>query len=144
MSVEFEGHTPGPWEVMGAGPMNYPYAIRASHVPLDKPGAIRDITRWGAISMPSSSEGRANAALIAAAPSLLAENQRLRAQVAGLREALEHLEDAASCVAATFGHIREDYPERGAIFTHEGHTEAYLLDTINEARAALASAEDRT
>lgn len=62
--------TPGPWIVRVAGPNNYPYAITAPHVPWDKKGAIRDITRWAAISMPSSAEGQANARLIAGAPEM--------------------------------------------------------------------------
>lgn len=62
--------TPGPWIVRVAGPNDYPYAITAPHVPWDKKGAIRDITRWAAISMPSSAEGQANARLIAGAPEM--------------------------------------------------------------------------
>lgn len=58
-------HTPGPWEVT-ANPSGHPYQIYA-------PRGInmQAITRWGAISMPSSDEGKANARLIAAAPELL-------------------------------------------------------------------------
>jgi hypothetical protein len=62
--------TPGPWVVRVAGPNHYPYAITAPDVPWDKKGAIRDITRWAAISVPSSPEGQANARLIAAAPEM--------------------------------------------------------------------------
>lgn len=132
---DFAGHSKAPWHY---SPTHYGKAFAIGAADGDNVALVYGPEENG------SDFFRANARLIASAPSLLAENQRLRAQVAGLREALEHLEDAASCVAATFGHIREDYPERGAIFTHEGHTEAYLLDTINEARAAVASAEDRT
>ena len=62
--------TPGPWIVRVAGPNNYPYAITAPDVPWGRAGAIRDITRWAAISMPSSAEGQANARLIAEAPAM--------------------------------------------------------------------------
>lgn len=64
-------HTPGPWIVRVAGPHHYPYAITAPNESPDRKGGIRDITRWGAISMPSSAEGRANARLIAEAPAML-------------------------------------------------------------------------
>ena len=60
--------TPGPWSIITA--KGYPYAIQASHVSPHAPGAIRDITRWAAISMPSSAEGQANARLIAEAPAM--------------------------------------------------------------------------
>jgi hypothetical protein len=60
--------TPGPWLILTA--KGYPYAIQASHVSPNTPGVIRDITRWAAISMPSSKEGQANARLIAAAPEM--------------------------------------------------------------------------
>ena len=63
---------------------------------------------------------------------------RLIAAAPELAKALEMLEDAASCIVATFERIPEDYPERRAIHTHEGHTEAYLREQIDAARALLA------
>lgn len=64
-------HTPGPWTV-GFGKSGYPYQIRAERQSDQAPGRVgKAITRWGAISLPSSSEGLANARLIAAAPTLL-------------------------------------------------------------------------
>jgi hypothetical protein len=65
-------------------------------------------------------------------------NGRLIKHAPEMVEALDLLEDAASCLAATFERIPENYPERSAIHTHEGHTEAYLLDQIKAARALLS------
>lgn len=81
--------TPGPWSVITA--KGYPYAIQASHVSPHEPGAIRDITRWGAISMPSSAEGQANARLIAEAPAMA---EALGALEAALDEAHSALNGA--------------------------------------------------
>jgi hypothetical protein len=63
---------------------------------------------------------------------------RLIAAAPEMAEALDLLEDAASCLAATFERIPANYPERSAIHTHEGHTEAYLLDQIKAARVLLS------
>jgi len=62
-------HTPGPWAVVYSK-QGYPYQIDAPNGS-DGPGGIKNITRWAAISFPSSTEGLANARLIAAAPDLL-------------------------------------------------------------------------
>ena len=64
-------HTPGPWVVL-TNRAGYPYQIHAPNGDDKKPGAVGSyITRWAAISLPSSEEGNANARLIAAAPDLL-------------------------------------------------------------------------
>ncbi len=68
-------HTPGPWKIVFASG-RYPYQIDAPNGSKG-PGGIRFITRWGAISMPSSAEGLANARLIAASPDLLEALQGL-------------------------------------------------------------------
>lgn len=69
-------HTPGPWRIE-YGAAGYPHQIVGR--PDNRPGAVgRCITRGGAITLPSSVEGLANAQLIAAAPSLLKELVRLR------------------------------------------------------------------
>ncbi len=85
------GHTPGPWEVVYAR-NGYPYQIRSTAASPHKPGGIVDVTRWASISLPSSAEGAANAALIASAPTLLAENAALRASNAEMLAALREAE----------------------------------------------------
>jgi len=65
-------HTPGPWIIRynGAG---YPSAIDAPNACNKTPGKVgTSITRWNAITLPSSEEGQANAQLMAAAPEMLA------------------------------------------------------------------------
>ena len=62
------GWTPGPWNVW-CNESGYPYQIHAPNGS-NGPGGIRDVTRWASISMPASSEGQANARLIAAAPEM--------------------------------------------------------------------------
>ena len=76
-------HTPGPWR-----------AIRASELD-DTPGVgrmLRDLNGWLVVAPGSvvcvHVEEEANARLIAQAPDLLAERDRLRQQNAELREAL--------------------------------------------------------
>lgn len=64
-------HTPGPWTINYA-PNGLPYQIIASDQDDTKPGKVgTKITRWASISLPSSTEGMANARLIAASPDLL-------------------------------------------------------------------------
>lgn len=64
-------HTPGPWVVKRCY-RGYPQRIHAPKGDDTQPGLVgKDVTRWGAISLPSSNEGEANARLIAAAPDLL-------------------------------------------------------------------------
>lgn len=79
--------TPGPWRVKFSG-RGYPYQITApngSHA--------KYVTRWAAISVPSLPEGRANAALIAAAPTDLAR----------LCDRVEELERALKLIASHAG-----------------------------------------
>lgn len=61
--------TPGPWLVRCSA-KGYPYQIEAPNGNRG-PGGITCVTRWAAISFPTSTEGQANARLIAAAPNLL-------------------------------------------------------------------------
>lgn len=68
MSAKFDGHTRGPWYVNYRGP-GYGYGVYAD----------------GSNSLLC---GRIDAALMAAAPELLAENERLRARVAELEAAI--------------------------------------------------------
>lgn len=71
------GHTEGPWEIKRSK-QGYPYQIYAPYGDDRAKGRVgQSVTRWGAISMPSSAESEANARLMAAAPELLAELQRL-------------------------------------------------------------------
>ena len=64
-------HTPGPWIIRTAS-HGLPYQIWAPGAFYGVPGRVgKSITRWGAISLPSSDEGKANARLIAAAPDML-------------------------------------------------------------------------
>lgn len=62
-------HTPGPWTVRCSS-KGYPYQIEAPNGSRG-PGGITCVTRRAAISFPTSTEGQANARLIAAAPDLL-------------------------------------------------------------------------
>ena len=109
--------TPGPWEA------------RCRHV--DYAGGVwpeNEFLQWE-VAGPRVPDGRgefyqADARLIAAAPEMA--------------DALGLLEDAASCLIATFGRISENYPEHGAIHTHEDHTEAYLIEQVEAARAILS------
>ena len=63
-------HTPGPWTVRCSS-KGYPYQIEAPNGSRG-PGGITCVTRWAAISFPTSTEGQANARLIAAAPDMFA------------------------------------------------------------------------
>ena len=95
---QFKGHTPGPWRVANG------VQIRSHRDQIAKVWMMRN------------GEGNANAALIAAAPSLLADNERLtadnerlrdelrqsgidhtRAEVERLREALKSIAANACC-----------------------------------------------
>lgn len=80
-------HTPGPWTVCigSSGATIYP-DNNANH-PLVLHFEWSDEPGNGALIM----EAQANAALIARAPDLLAENEALRAQAQELREALLHV-----------------------------------------------------
>ena len=61
--------TPGPW-LVSRSHRGYPYQIVAPAADCG-PGKVgTSITRWAAISLPSSDEGNANAHLIAAAPAM--------------------------------------------------------------------------
>lgn len=60
-----ERATPGPWEIKRSR-SGYPYQIHAPNG-----HHVRDVTRWGAISVPSLPEGEANAAFVAAARTLV-------------------------------------------------------------------------
>jgi hypothetical protein len=65
-------HTPGPWVVRRNGITGYPAAIEAINACNKTRGKVGpSVTRWNAITLPSSEEGQANANLIAAAPELL-------------------------------------------------------------------------
>ena len=124
--------TPGPWTwTDGRGPVDI--STYASEGYCNNPQLVggpmnEDVIGcneyWIIGPLMDEAQMRANARLIAAAPEMA--------------EALELLEDAASCLIATFERIPENYPESRAIHTHEGHTEAYLLDQIKAARALLA------
>ena len=70
-----EKHTKGPW-VIRRSLQGFPYQIDAPNGHKG-PGGITSVTRWAAISFPSSPEGEANARLISAAPDLLEALERL-------------------------------------------------------------------
>ena len=85
-------HTPGPWIVKRSG-MGYPYQIVALNESDKKPGAVgKAITRWAAITLPSSDEGKANARLIAAAPHLLAFAEWTESLLTGAENVGLHLD----------------------------------------------------
>jgi len=70
-------HTPGPWIVRYNG-SGYPAAIDAPDADNRAPGKVgTSITRWNAITLPSSEEGQANARLIAASPTMLEALERI-------------------------------------------------------------------
>lgn len=70
MSAKFEGHTPGPWEVLG----KQGTCVWAGNEIIAQMTNPRSRHR----------QARADAVLMASAPALLAENERLRARVAEL------------------------------------------------------------
>lgn len=117
--------TPGPWIVRVAGKANLPYGITAPDQPYDRKGGIRDITRWAAITLPSSKEGQANARLIAAAPEMA--------------EALECL----AAMAAHFPTVKTygNRPRSGAIYSvsdmHLGEA-AITVEDLHRAAALLS------
>ncbi len=85
---KFKGHTPGPWNVLG----DDEYAHGCPMIEVDNgKGGSED---WASIAYVVADvddglldKDRANAALIAAAPDLLAENERLRAVADSLENA---------------------------------------------------------
>jgi hypothetical protein len=115
--TQFEGHTPGPWR----------FEVTPQKVRNIEP---RIATAW------SQEDGRnnaymliqtdRNAALLAAAPDLLAECKRLRSENARLRETLHSIEQSA--------HPDADIP----------HTEyEWAMSLVEQARAALAATEEK-
>lgn len=109
--------TPGPWTISRSR-SGYPYQICALKQDDSAPGRVGTrITRWGAISLPSSAEGEANASLIAAAPELY---EALRAVIA---EA-----DEGRIVSASGDYIESRGPHH----------------VMQDARAALAKATGET
>lgn len=86
--VPRQAHTPGPWVVKFAKG-SYPYQIDAPNGSRG-PGGITSVTRWGAISFPSSPEGRANARLMAASPDLLCA---LKGAIGALEFSLDYHRD---------------------------------------------------
>lgn len=94
-------HTPAPWIVRYSG-SGYPSAIDAPDADNKAPGKVgTSITRWNAITLPSSEEGQANAHLIAAAPELLAELEDIRNN-GGFRD-LRHIEQVDALIAKAKG-----------------------------------------
>lgn len=118
---EFEGHTPGPWHV----DTDYPGWVAADNEPRDGGDIICDAPQEGEASI---TRWRANAALIAAAPSLLSDHKRMSAEIERLRGALEK----------TLGHLLN-----AQIDIETGTKKETTLATIKGgvliARAALAS-----
>jgi hypothetical protein len=106
--------TPGPWVVRVAGKDNLPYGITAPDQPYDRKGGIRDITRWAAITLPSSKEGQANARLIAAAPEMAEALEecanRLKHAVIFLGKNEKLAEEDVSKYRALLSRIRGDAP----------------------------------
>lgn len=95
------GHTPGPWNVQRDGQVwsdDHPVAEKITTGPWGDEG-VNFITgerslvhHWGAVA---TDEAKANAQLIAAAPTLLDRIESLTAEVARLREALRPFASAA-------------------------------------------------
>jgi hypothetical protein len=102
--------TPGPWEVL------YSHSDHAMQIVTEKSGTV---TKWGGISRPASLEGKANAALIAAAPDMYE----------ALKETLEELQSAACGKANSEEGISNELHER-------------LSGIFQRAEAALSKAID--
>ena len=98
---EFEGHTPGPWFVISG------HILAGSENQLDdgEALAIADIDMDMRIDF--DTVGAANARLIAAAPTLLAERDEARAQRDALAEALQEI-DASTPTQAFVEAARND------------------------------------
>ena len=108
-------HTPGPW-VIARSSKGYPYQIDAPNGSRG-PGGITSVTRWAAISLPTSAEGEANARLIAAAPDYDAVAR-----------------DAIPILEAILEWREEEIEEEDEV----------LRDLIERFRAAIAKAEGRS
>jgi hypothetical protein len=105
-------HTPGPWTIARSS-RGYPYQIDAPNGSRG-PGGIRSVTRWAAISLPTSAEGEANARLIVSAPDLL-EAAKLALQVAE-----QVISSDYAGTSAFDGMMAELAPVRAAIAKAEG------------------------
>ena len=77
--AQFEGHTPGPWKIGETMPAGNRYIETSAGYVVAKISGLLAYKKAQPI----------NAALIAAAPALLAECRRQREEIARLREALE-------------------------------------------------------
>ena len=122
--AQFEGHTPGPWE------------IEVDNRDGRSRGYIRK-AEWApgqyaiARAMQRNQQYHENAFLLAAAPALLAECKRQREQIAKLRAALQNA-------------VAEGYREQWA-HPGIGRHDPYLIAApawVDKARAALARTED--
>jgi hypothetical protein len=82
---KFEGFTPGPWQVDDPNCE----MVQIMSEPFDY---ICDCEGYFKVTLPDS-QIRANAQLIAAAPELLAENEKLRAELAELKRRIKKMED---------------------------------------------------
>ncbi len=76
-------------------------------------------------------------ACLNAAPHLLAEVDRLKAEREALRAALKELLEAADSMAGTFGVIYGDTPEDADTHTHDRWAEEFLIERAEAALAAL-------
>ena len=116
--AQFEGHTPGPWGVYDAH----------STIQIDPPGKSGErpaIVLWSGFDGNDMSveQNRRNARLIAAAPALLAECRRLRAEEARLVALLATAQALRPSLLKDYGAVPE-----------------CVLDFCNRARAALSGA----
>lgn len=98
--AQFDGHTPGPWHTHDGARM--PVVVRSD----DERTVVMCYDHDG-------QDEEANAALIAAAPSLLAECRRLRAREAALVAALKtHDELLEDFLGVDHGEVRADSERR--------------------------------
>ncbi len=125
--------TPGPWRAERAPFNPNQWAVQSQFL------HVNGLTAWHVVATVFGADKAEEASTGGACHSEQADpTARLIAAAPEMAEALELLEDAASCIVATFERIPENYPESRAIHTHEGHTEDYLIAQIKSVRALLA------
>jgi hypothetical protein len=74
---------------------------------------------------------------------LLDEIDRLKAENAGLLDALENLIEAADSMQGTYGRLFGKTPEDDDTFIHEQWAEEFLSERSNEARKAIDAAKEK-
>lgn len=148
--AQFVDFTPGPWTLLisdyDEDGLDYAEVERQSPRPYQAAQGICKIHGWGA-AYSRDAEQKANAALIAAAPDLLAECQRQRAEIERLQAAANERRDKSiawcaycgmeSKPGATVEEIREH------ISVCPSHPMARLQELVNDYDSRLTAARNR-